>query len=281
MVSIWEKLFEKFQIKRSSILSGIKILTSEEKKVEVKLENCVVNIVNPHYAKGEEKQVIDDFITSSFSRRMEFIEPSADLTCLDYAKISSDQEYQSIVGFFRNRLPQVDLNLLETALYLRKVYKSGDRERCKLLKTQIISRYGTRGANLSNLCTAGYLENSIIPLFKELDKEKWLEPEKFRSIFYDLIDSYPTAVFVYQGMTDDDINNKIFKKIRENVEFGLLYLTIHGIGKDNIKTVKRVLQRITSESLGKLINEEILGDSIKARVELSPIGNNELPSSLE
>ena len=268
MVSIWEKFFEKFQIKDS--FRDIKVLCSDSKKVEVKIESLTLNIINPQLATGEVKTFVDGVIAESYQQRAEIIDCDADSIGSDYVVQLSNIKFHEIVNFFSSKLSSTDMVMLESALYLRKLFERDERAKCRKVKEQIMTRYGARGGNLCNLCTAGYLENSIIPLFQELDKSTPLSVSEFRTIFYDLIDGYPTAVFVHQYMTKDDINSKVFGKIKENVEFGIYELTIHGIGNENIKTIQKTVEQIKNKSLGKAIDIKVEGRAIKVKLTLFP-----------
>ena len=102
------------------------------------------------------------------------------------------------------------------------------------LKRDIIMRFGDRGRNISNLCSAGYFEEFLIPLYNS-------DKENFERIYEDLIANSMLAVFVNSGMDADDIPKELERKILISKKYGFKFIHVHGIGKKNISTIKEFI----------------------------------------
>lgn len=136
-----------------------------------------------------------------------------------------------ILNFFKDILNNTDYNALRDSLFLREEYKRGNS--IGYLKSEILSNYGQRGNIISNLCSAGYFEEVMMPLYNE-DKTKFYE-------FYDLaVDRGVKALFVNHNMTVNKIINEIKHRIKSAKNSGLKNINIHGIGSINVKNIKKV-----------------------------------------
>ena len=120
-----------------------------------------------------------------------------------------------------------------------------------------------RGNTISNLCTAGYFEKIMIPLYNSSLTEFWR--------YYDLaLDMGITDLFVNATMTTSKIRDEISRRLKLAKTYGLRYIHIHGIGKKNIKNIQECIEKekgsldftekhlLTNKSLGVLVVELIL-----------------------
>jgi len=148
----------------------------------------------------------------------------------DYNKRSPNS---SILGFFRDIIPPADLEALDASLYLREKFIS-DRTSVPQLKYDIVKNFGNRGGNIANLCTAGYFENFLMNLYNS-------SPEQFKRLYELIVPKSIIAVFVYHDMRKEDIKREIDLKIRLCKRYGIPFMHIHGIGKDNTKKIKEIL----------------------------------------
>lgn len=128
----------------------------------------------------------------------------------------------------------MDWQALRDSLFLRNEFKN--HHSITLLKQNIVHRYGERGNTISNLCTAGYFEATMIPLFNSDQKEFWT--------YYDLaLNKGITALFVNQGMTIDKVGDEIKRRLESGRLYGLKYVHIHGIGDANIKKISTCIEK--------------------------------------
>jgi hypothetical protein len=148
---------------------------------------------------------------------------------------------KDILAFFKGKIPHPDYTALRASLYLRKRFSEGaDRDEIAKLKGEITWKYGRRGRNISDLCSAGYFETLIKTIFEEKERSGYTEQEIFDT--YDLIVEEGTlTVFVSTGMSPDQVRQEIEGKIKRNKQYGLHILYIHGIGRTNIETIRMVI----------------------------------------
>ncbi|MBL8121794.1 hypothetical protein JNM87_03525 [Candidatus Saccharibacteria bacterium] len=138
-----------------------------------------------------------------------------------------------------SQVKQEDANLLRAAYYLRTVHQSGGN--VNELKRDIVERYGERGKNVTNLCSAGYFESIIYPMLQELRNQPHYSATIFQDRFDVIIMSYPFAVFVSQQSTTQTVAQEILQKIETNRKYGVHHLKIHAIGNSNARIAQEAL----------------------------------------
>lgn len=141
-----------------------------------------------------------------------------------------------LLNFFRPIIPSEDLEALDSSLYVRDVFKSGSWEDINKLKYDLRKRFGDRGNNISNLCTAGYFEEFLMPLYNS-------SKERFKELYEIIIAKSVVAVFVHSQMEQDKIPSEITTKLNISSKYGIKFIHIHGIGGNNIFKIKECLRR--------------------------------------
>jgi hypothetical protein len=155
---------------------------------------------------------------------------------------------RSLLSFFKGKIPHDDYTALRASLYLRQKFESGsDREIISRLKTDIISRYGRRGRNISDLCSAKYFENLIKPLYEEMKGYSDFTEKQFLDIYELIVEEGTLTVFVSEGRSRESIKQEVGSKIRRNKQYGIHFLYIHGIGRTNIETIRMVIYDLKEE----------------------------------
>lgn len=126
------------------------------------------------------------------------------------------------------------------------------------LKGDIIHKHGTRGLNICNLCTSGYFENWIKPLYEEMEKSPDFDPEKFNESYNLIIKEAAFAVFVTKDMKPDKLKEIVEKKIARNLKYGVNFINIHGIGKGNVDKIRVLISELETKypDIGKSIDEK-------------------------
>lgn len=153
-------------------------------------------------------------------------------------KYNSNADNQ-LLEFFEPILSRNDYLVLRDSLFIRSEFFNKGAS-VGLLKADIRSRYGERGNVICNLCTAGYFEAIMIPLWNT-DQKEFYE-------YYDIaIDRGITALFVNSGMTVKDIESAIHHKLTSAKSYGLKHFHIHGIGKVNIDKINKCLHKLKSK----------------------------------
>lgn len=148
-----------------------------------------------------------------------------------YNRNNTDKQ---ILEFFKCIVPPNDLEALEASLYLRHVFHK--HENVSDLKRNIRETFGLRGNNIANLCTAGYFEEFLIPLYNS-------SKERFTELYELIVSKSIIAVFVHQGININEIPNEINEKIQISKKYGIGFIHIHGIGERNIMTIKECISK--------------------------------------
>lgn len=184
----------------------------------------------PTEKKEDFKQIIQSYVSEG-NKLLEKETSKLLYQLYEYNKKSPDNV---ILSFFRPIIPPNDFEALESSLYLRYVFRQN--KDIKKLKTDIRKRFGDRGNNIANLCTAGYFENFLMNLYNS-------SQEKFKELYEVIIDKSIVAVFVYGEMRQEDITSQIKNKIEISKKYGIKFIHIHGIGRNNITKIKECIRQ--------------------------------------
>jgi len=141
---------------------------------------------------------------------------------------------QQTLHFFSDLIPRNDYSALSAALFLKNEFSHGKDVR--KLKQDIRFQYGERGSCISNLCTAGYFEEFLMPAYNALTREEFLE------LYSLVVDHEALTIFVHQGMAIEEISEIIKNRLSIAKTYGLTFFHIHGIGKSNIEKIKECLK---------------------------------------
>lgn len=213
-------------------LKALKILSENKIQVTVnKNDNRQINVNS-----GQLKKLIRDAVRKEGHL---LLEETAQSTLQDFSNVTQKTIFKNTLEFFRGRIPPNDLEILRASLYIKDVHERGGSVRD--LKWDIIQKYGVRGKNIANLCTAGYFESIIKPLYEEMSKQSDFILDNFLSTYNKIIDHYTFAVFVSNRMTKDDIKKEIIGKIEDNKKYGVKNMNIHGLGQSNVNKIFEVL----------------------------------------
>lgn len=157
--------------------------------------------------------------------------------------------------FIRTNIPLQDQSIWYSALILRDEFNKGHNEVVSKLKQQLISSRMDRGRNIANLCSAGYLETLIMPLY-EAAKEKD-DINVFNRIYETIVVEYPFAVFVSSNRPYQEIKDEVTNKVKHVKSYGWKKVSIHGIGEENVKTIQKIAVEIQDEC-PEIINTDIV-----------------------
>lgn len=156
-------------------------------------------------------------------------------TLLDklYSFNEDENEYRKHLNFFKGIIDDEDYQALELSYFLRSDFLS-DGNNVNRYKRDIRNQFGKRGNNIANLCTAGYFEELLIPMYNEA-------PESFDSVYELLVVQEAFTLFIHGGMKPADITSRLRNKIELAKRYGLSYFMIHSKGKRNEKTITKCL----------------------------------------
>jgi len=218
-------------------------------------------IINVNNLPLKEKKILKAIIIDSIDNDKAILIANSRTELLDKLYKYNDSNDNQILSFFKPILSNKDWETLRDSLFLRNEFKK--HININNLKLDIKTRYGERGNTISNLCTAGYFEEVMIPLFNSSQTDFWN--------YYDLsLDMGITALFVNDKMKINEIRDEIKRRLHLGKEYGLQNIHIHGIGKKNIKNIKDCIEKeksslnftekhlFTDKSLNVLVVELIL-----------------------
>ena len=161
----------------------------------------------------------------------------------DYTKNESDGK---LLHFFKGVIPQSDLEALESALFLRHAFQKRESIEFRTkLKLDIHFAFGERGKNIANLCTAGYFDHFLIPLYNGSPRIE------FDKIYESLVNHSFLAVFVSHKTSIEEIRQSIITKMQLSKKYGLNFLHIHGIGHANSVKIKECISQLDSGTIQK------------------------------
>lgn len=237
-MSLFEKLTSivKISAPKLKILKLINLKILSQNKINITInrsDNRQITVPQDELKK---------LIKASLEEKYLIIDESAKKRIDDFSSVNSTVIFQSTYDFFKGKIPSSDLEILRASLYVKVVYERG--ESVSDLKWQIMQRYGVRGKNIVNLCTAGYFDSIIKPLYQEMSKKAEFTPEDFISTYNKIIEHYTFAVFVSSRMTKNELKKEITSKIEYNKKYGVRSMNIHGLGEENVKKIVEVLSEI-------------------------------------
>lgn len=153
-----------------------------------------------------------------------------------------------LITFVQEIIPSKDKTIWKGALLLRRAHLDGNQDRSRVIRQDLIDRYGDRARNITNLCTAGYLEQYIRPLWGKLSEQGETGSEKFQEIYESIVTEQPFAVFVSSMSTEEQVIEEVHAKKDSVIKYGWRQLAIHGMGEQNIRKVQAVADKIKAET---------------------------------
>ena len=258
--------------------AGIKILSGNT----VKVQNVHISIDAAHINQDkilELKEILRAAVAESSSQDGYLVAspPTEEKLELITEFNKSDPDPQ-ITKFVVSNIPQKDQSIWLAALIIRKHFQ--EKKSVAQLKEDIRMRFPVKGANISNLCSAGYLETHIIPLHEYL-VGKLNDERRFIQVYDTIVNEMPYAVFASHFKTQQELKAELVKKIRDVRQNGWKRVSVHGIGAENVQKIKKTMIEVESEC-SEVESTEIEADQQVIKVTFildGPIG--ELPDSTE
>lgn len=150
-------------------------------------------------------------------------------------------EYRQHLSFFKDILAKDDYAALESSYFLRKEHDSGGRSTdIAQFKRDITEEFGQRGGHIANLCTAGYFEELLIPVYNHNKNEFW-------HLYKLVVEERALTIFIHAWMKKDELLAKLKNKLDLAKKYGLPHFYIHAKGKSNIKTIHEYLDEYGKE----------------------------------
>ncbi|MHB8261687.1 MAG: hypothetical protein ACYDCN_14720 [Bacteroidia bacterium] len=151
-----------------------------------------------------------------------------------YNKYSNSNKNKEILDFYHPILKSEDFSALKMSLYLRDQKSIG--KDISVYKKDIRDRFGTRGANISNLCSAGYFDTEFKNLYEEVSREEFTQ-------YYEIaVGKGARALFVYTEMTVHDIEQSFNFMVEKALKYHLKEFRIHGKGLVNVSKIQKFVE---------------------------------------
>ncbi|MBI5392771.1 hypothetical protein HZA96_02785 [Candidatus Woesearchaeota archaeon] len=198
--------------------------------------NLSLNLANlPSQYKKELSEIVRDYL----DEKNILLENNTNDLLIKLYQYNKECSDKAILNFFKLIMNLKDYEALEASLFLRKEFRSGIISGKPIinLKADIRKRFGDRGNNIANLCTAGYFEQFLMQLYNDAQKEV------YNQIYEEIVNNSIVAVFVHTNMTEDEIPEQITNKINISKRYGIKFIHIHGIGKMNILKIKKCIEQ--------------------------------------
>jgi len=221
------------------LFSGIHIAVDNSRKIII---NDNRPIISWKQLSSKEQKELLSFFPSQLKQGIPLLETEFHQSADKFSNFSRQRGYQDLTAYFIDKLPGEDILILKASLYLKWVLSQNMRT--DRLKQDIVERYGSRGQNISNLCSAGYFETVIKPLFEEMKQSPGFTVEKFLQVYEEIVTHYPFAVFIHRHMDAKTVEILIKKKIGDMEKYGISTLNIHGIGRYNVKRIKEAIRKL-------------------------------------
>lgn len=162
------------------------------------------------------------------------LKQSKDDELISYSNYISDSgEDKKILDFFINKLPNDDYFALKMSLFLRNQAKS--EKNIFPYKMDIRDKFGDRGVNIANLCSAGYFEE-FISFYKAVSKET------FDNYYEMVVGARARALFVNFTMNVAEIEKQINIMVEKAINYHMPDFRVHGKGKNNVSNINEFIK---------------------------------------
>jgi hypothetical protein len=226
----------------------------------VKIDKRTV-IINSAKAAPQDIPQIAQFVNEQIHKENRLlVEDKAEHILVDFGKVDEKQENKDLLGYFRGKIPDSDLPILRASIYLKTVHDR--RGETHPIKEDISIRYGRRGNVIANLCTAGYFETVIKPLYRELASHNDFTREKFLNAYEGIIGDYVFAVFVNIFTSYEKLKAEVLRKIELNIKYGIHKMNLHAIGREN---KEKILNLLKDEDIKKLLTHPLDADIVASK----------------
>jgi len=166
----------------------------------------------------------------------------------DVAIIEKDRDIHTLLTFFKGKIPPEDYAALRAAIYIKHKFDArAPAHEIELLKSELRSKFGTRGLKISKLWSEGYFTKLIKPLYDELHSHDDFSEKAFLAMYNLIVEEEAFAIFVSSSMTIDQLRAIVQNKVTRNMRYGVYFLTIHGIGRECVDTIRGIIPDIESD----------------------------------
>jgi hypothetical protein len=198
------------------------------------------------------------------------IEKNSQERIKDIDSEENSDRIKPLLAYFKNKIPKDDYTALRAALHVRERFRRhANKEEILNLREEITGKFGKRGRSISILCSAGYFESLIKPIYEIMSADPDFSNKDFLAYYDVIISEEAFAVFVSEGMTKDAVRHQIKMKIQKNLKYGIKVVTIHGMGRTNVETINEVVRELQDETPTMLITISEKNNIIKVQLKFT------------
>lgn len=183
-------------------------------------------IINEGYKKD-----LFEIIRNFFDSNVGFKDLSIRPTVKSYEEYYDQSPDKELLNFFKSNIPFDDWMALKMSLFLRFQDKKG--KPIAYLKEDITSKYGTRGANIANLCTIDFFEDEFKPLFNQL------EVPKFKEYYEHVVGERAKVLFVSSKHDLEALTDAFLKTLNKCKTHGIRSFKMYARASQNISVLKK------------------------------------------
>lgn len=266
-MSLTDALSKIFKVDLSSLKTIlIKLINVNVKKTYI---DNRIQILNIGELSEKKKKLLQQTLRESVSKQgVYLLDSKADQTVDDIHRVEKEGKGKEILEFFKDKIPPLDLEALRASIYLKEVADRG--EPIDHLKHDIISRFGERGNNISNLYSSGYFQSQILPLYEQMSQRPDFNQKDFVEAYNIIVTESPYAVFINARMTDRVAKQEVVNRLAVSRKYGIKRLNIHGIGNENVRKIMSLLPKLEKDGVIQSYDIKFGGDKyVNARVIIS------------
>lgn len=228
-----------------SKLKDIHLFSDNKNEQKIIIDKRSININFAQITPEELPKVLEALNATVKQDGDLLLEKKANSTLQDLKVVGNKPENVALVDFFTGKIKAVDLDILRASLYIKEVHERG--QPVGQLRDDLVIRYGSRGRNISNLCTAGYFTSELMPLYQMMEQLPDFTTDKYQEAFNKIVNTFPFAIFVSTYMTRESVLEEVQKKMKMNKGYGINHMNIHGISEVNVSKIQWVLQQISND----------------------------------
>lgn len=219
-------------------------------------KNKILKIFAPELGK-KNKELLFKLIRKTFNEGGLIWKSTKSEALNSYNDYTTHNKDQKILDFFRPILNNNDFSALKMSLFLRVQSEMG--KDINMYKAEIRNKFDDRGANIANLCSAGYFENEFEKLYMTVPKTEFHE-------YYEMVvGAKARALFVNVHMTVNQIEKEVNEMVEKAIKYHMDDFRLHGKGKTNVTRIEKFVKLRTDKDGYKI--EKVYDDPKLSAVE--------------
>lgn len=258
-------------------------IKSIKKNGSVNITNITYNFTLPPNFQDDTSQFIPlqkEMLKQFQSGDIQFVSKESDADITGYRDFEASTNAGELIAFFKEKIPEIDLQLLRVGLYVKFLSEKGSKEEALRVKDGAI-RGRQRARNIINLASAGYFESYIRPIF-----ENNIGGANPKEEYEEAVTYMPETVFVHNNMKAPEVLSEIEKRMeqREKYHMQVKCIMVNGLNSC-VKIIYEVEATMRKEHPECNISVQTNGSvttllRCKMRIELPELDNSKKPNQL-